>query len=185
MIRFLVLLTAALLAATPAAASAAPVTLFDGDDWRLRASAQDARVCLTFVTRGTSTGEPDREQAFKSGFCARVPSRNGLRARARLTGCTDAAGGLFALAAPEVARINVSLTSASSPRVTLRMRRRNLRPVLGRQGAAFLLRRTLDGRGGTLTAYDADGRRLSQAAFGPYPVPGCVGPPPEPVPSSG
>jgi hypothetical protein len=183
MVRIVVLSLLALLAAAPAAASAAPTTLLDGDDWRLRASTLDERVCLTYVARGASVGEPSRERNYRSGFCARVPSPNSLRARARLIICTDAPGALFALAAPEVARINVSLTTSGARPVTLRMRRRDLRPVLGRQGAAFLLRRTLDGHGGTLTAYDDDGRRLSQTPFGPYPIAGCVGPTPLPVPS--
>ena len=175
--RGVLLAVGATLAAVSPALAAERSLLASGPQWRLSEERTGDRHCLAYTTRGSTYGVPDSVRTFRERHCKRVPlADRKLDVDVWLPGCTSTPGALFLSAGPEVAKINASRLG----RKPFALRRYALRRAAGH---AFVLRRDLSHRRGTLTSYDAAGNRLAQVSWQPFPAPACAGPPAQPVPA--
>ena len=172
------MLLALSVAAALAGAPQDPVVADRGRGWTLQAYQRPAGgLCVKYAARGTVSNRPKKVRTFRTRLCGSIDSKI-VRFETSLAGCTSAPPALFGFAGPDVDQVNVRVGDGP----VLKTKLRRIPKSVGIAGSTFVLRRALDGRSGTVTGHFADGEQFSHR-FGPYPIAGCTGPSPVPVPA--
>lgn len=165
---------AALLVPLAAAPAAGDGGRLDRKGSRLVADRAGDRVCLTLT-------EPREGRDLRLRRCL-LPAAPKLVRSAYVDGQCDFGTRLFGIAPRGTRKVNLSALDSSSPR-PVRIRAFTIPgAVHPARGVAFVVRRSVAGLRPTITAYDADGKRLAQRTFGPYAIAGCAEPPATPQP---
>ena len=159
----------ALLAITAAVATstAVPAVAAEGrlgpSGARLTGERSGERLCLTLV-------EPRADLRLRRCL---LGARDGVIRSRYVDRTCDFGTRLFGVAPPGAVKVNLGGVLRSGRPIDLRLLRvpERIHPA---GGWAFVVRRSLAGTNPTLTAYDAEGRRIAQRVFGPLPIAGCV-----------
>ena len=158
----LLALTAAVVATTAAVPAVAAAGRLGSSGARLTGERAGERLCLTLT-------EPQADLRLRRCL---LGARDGVIRTRYVDRTCDFGTRLFGIAPPGTVKVNLGGVLRSGRPIALRHLRvpTRIHPAGGR---AFVVRRSVAGTSPTLTAYDAEGRRIAQKVFGPLPIAGC------------
>ena len=164
--RLALLATTAAVVTTAAAPAVAADGRLDSSGARLTGERSGEHLCLTLT-------EPQRDLRLRRCL---LGARDGVirshYVHVEYERQCDFGTRLFGIAPPGTVKVNLGGVLRSGQPISLRLLRvpERIHPAGGR---AFVVRRSLDGTNPTLTAYDAEGRRIAQRDFR-FPAASCV-----------